>query len=64
MLSFDEIRVVDGKEKGSIYSPEEFARLKLSERVKMIIGKEISFYKHGEEVDKVQSLNEMRKRRV
>lgn len=59
-LSFDEVRVIEGDEKGARYTPLEFLHLSLSMRVRYIIGQQIAFFKDGNEVDKISCLNELR----
>ncbi|MEM7296807.1 MAG: hypothetical protein AAF391_00905 [Bacteroidota bacterium] len=59
-LNFDEVRVIEGEEKGACYTPLEFLHLSLSIRVKYIMGQQIAFYKNGTEMDKISCLNELR----
>tara|TARA_Y100000590_G_scaffold171020_1_gene195661 strand:+ start:1250 stop:1444 length:195 start_codon:yes stop_codon:yes gene_type:complete len=61
-FGFNEVRVIDGDNKGAVYSPEMFIQLPLSQRVKMIIGQQLAFYNDQLEVDKSAALNELRKR--
>lgn len=59
-LSFNQIAVNSGQRSGSLFSPDEFIGLPVTDRVKMVLGKQISFLMNNQEVDKSQSLNELR----
>jgi hypothetical protein len=60
-VSFNKVHVVKGEMAGANYTPEEFVKLPLNTRITMVIEDQISFLKNGIEVDKVTSLNELRK---
>lgn len=60
-LNFDSISVISGDREGFNFSPAEFIQLPVSDRVRMVLGKQIAFSWKGEEVDKRSSLNELRK---
>lgn len=61
MLNFDLISVLAGEKAGLSFSPDAFVQLPVTDRVKMVLGKQIAFSYKGEEVDKRESLNELRK---
>lgn len=61
MLSFNKVYVTRGDKAGNQYTPQEFINLPLSDRIKMVIEDQITFYNNYNEVDKVTSLNELRK---
>lgn len=60
-LNFDSIGINLPELGYTRYTPEQFILLPVSDRVKMVLRGEITFYQKGSEVDKRESLAALRK---
>ena len=61
LLNFDSIGINLPEYGHARYTPEQFILLPVSDRVKMVLRGEITFYNRGMEVDKRLSLAALRK---
>lgn len=60
-LNFDSIAVNMPEFGHTRMSPEQFIKLPVSDRVKMVLRGDITFYQRGNEVDRRESLAALRK---
>ena len=59
-LSFNRIHVTGGPHAGADLTPEQFLELSVTDRVHLVLSKQVVFFQHQVEKDKRLCLNELR----
>lgn len=59
-FSFDRIIIIAGEKMGHQVTPIEFIGFPVSERIRLVLQKNLAFYNKGEQVDGRSALNELR----